>query len=58
MVAFINSIVAAVGVALLAGRLLGEGHTLIASLIGLAVALVLLVLFFVFQKWRYESIPS
>jgi hypothetical protein len=58
MVAFINSIVAAVGVALLAGRLVGEGKTLMASLIGVAVALVLIVLFFVFQKWRYDSAMS
>jgi hypothetical protein len=58
MVAFINSIVAAVGVALLAGRLVGQGHTLIASLIGVAVGMVLMVLFFFFQKWRYESVPS
>jgi hypothetical protein len=55
MVAFINSIVAGVGVALLAGRLLGEGKPLLASLIGVGVALVLMVLFFVFQKWRYYS---
>jgi hypothetical protein len=55
MVAFINSILAGVGVALLAGRLLGEGKTLLASLIGVGVALVLMVLFFVFQKWRYYS---
>jgi hypothetical protein len=58
MVAFINSIVAAVGVALLAGRLLGEGKTLMASLIGVGVAVVLMVLFFVFQKWRYDSAGS
>ena len=55
MVAFINSIVAGVGVALLAGRLLGPGRTLLACLIGIGVALVLVVLFFVFQKWRYDS---
>jgi hypothetical protein len=55
MVAFINSIVAGVGVALLAGSLLREKQTLLASLIGVSVALVLMALFFVYQKWRYDS---
>jgi hypothetical protein len=50
MVAFINSIVAAVGVALLAGGLLREKQTLLASLIGVGVALVLMAAFFVYQK--------
>jgi hypothetical protein len=55
MVAFINSIVAAVGVAMLAGRLLREKETLLASLIGAGVALVLMAAFFAYQKWRYDS---
>jgi hypothetical protein len=55
MVAFINSIVAGVGVAFLAGRLLGEKQTLLASLIGAGVALVLMAAFFAYQKWRYDS---
>jgi hypothetical protein len=58
MVAFINSIVAAVGVAMLAGRLLREKQTLLASLIGAGVALVLMVAFFAYQKWRYDSVRS
>jgi hypothetical protein len=58
MVAFINSIVAGVGVALLAGGLLREKQTLLASLIGAGVALVLMAAFFVFQKWRYDSTSS
>jgi hypothetical protein len=58
MVAFINSIVAGVGVALLAGGLLREKRTLPASLIGAGVALVLMAAFFVFQKWRYDSTSS
>jgi hypothetical protein len=56
MVAFINSIVAAVGVALLAGRLLRGNQTLLAWLIGTGVALVLMVAFLVYQKWRYDSV--
>jgi hypothetical protein len=55
MVAFINSIVAGVGVALFAGRWLQEQQTLLASLIGAAVALMLMAAFFVYQKWRYDS---
>jgi hypothetical protein len=58
MVAFINSNVAAVGVALLAGRLLREKQTLLASLIGAGVALVLMAAFFSYQKWRYDSAKS
>jgi hypothetical protein len=58
MVAFINSIVAAVGVALLAGRLLQGRQTLLASLIGVGVALGLMALFLIYQKWRYDSAMS
>jgi len=58
MVAFINSIVAAVGVALLAGGLFRERRTLLASLIGAGVALLLMAAFFVYQKWRYDSTRS
>ena len=50
MVAFLNSIVAGVGVAMLAGGLLREKRTVVASLIGAGVALVLMALFFVYQK--------
>ncbi len=55
MVAFINSIVAGVGVALLGDRLLGEKQIVLASLIGAGVALTLMAAFFVYQKWRYDS---
>jgi hypothetical protein len=55
MIAFINSIVAGVGVALLAGGLLREKQTLLTSLIGAGVALALMAAFFVYQKWRYDS---
>ena len=58
MVAFINSIVAAVGVALLAGRLLEKKQTLLASLIGAGVALMLMAAFLAYQKWRYDSAMS
>jgi hypothetical protein len=55
LVAFLNSIVAGVGVAMLGGRLLLERRTMVASLVGAGVALVLMALFFVYQKWRYDS---
>ena len=55
MVAFVNSILAGVGVAMLVGGLLRETRTVGASLIGAGVALVLMALFFVYQKWRYDS---
>ena len=55
MVAFLNSTVAGVGVAMLVGGLLRERRTLLASLIGAGVALVLMALFFLYQKWRYDS---
>jgi hypothetical protein len=58
MVAFLNSIVAGVGVAMLVGGLLREKRTAVASLIGAGVALVLMAVFFVYQKWRYDSTPS
>ena len=54
MVALINSIVAADGIALLAGGLFREKRTLLASLIGAAVALLLMAAFYLYQKWRYE----
>jgi len=55
MVAFLNSIVAGVGVAMLAGGMLREKRTVVVSLIGAGVALVLMALFFVYQKRRYDS---
>jgi hypothetical protein len=55
MVAFLNSILAGVGVALLAGRLFREEkRTFLASLIGAAVALLLMFAFYFYQKWRYD----
>lgn len=50
MVAFLNSILAGVGVAMWVGGLLRQ---LVASVIGAAAALVLMALFLIYQKWRY-----
>jgi hypothetical protein len=52
MVAFINSIVAGVGVALLAG--LVQGQIVLASLVGAIVAVLLMAAFFAYQRWRYR----
>jgi hypothetical protein len=58
MVAFLNSILAGVGVAMLVGGLVRERRTLLASLTGAGVALVLMALFFIYQKWRYDTVPG
>jgi len=58
MVAFLNSVVAGVGVAMLAGGPLRERRTGVASLVGAGVALALMVLFFVYQKWRYGTFAA
>jgi hypothetical protein len=42
---------------MLVGGLLGE-QTIVVSLIGAGVALVLMALFYVYQKWRYDSAPA
>jgi hypothetical protein len=55
MVAFLNSILAVAGVAMLVGRLLRNKQTVVAVLVGAGVTLVLMALFFVYQKWRYDS---
>jgi hypothetical protein len=55
MIAFINSIVAGTGVAFLASGLVQERRTLLASLIGAGVALLLMAGFLSYQKWRFDS---
>jgi hypothetical protein len=58
MVGFINSIVAGAGVALLAANLLGRDQTLVAVLVGVAVALALMVGVVAYQRWRYGVIEQ
>jgi hypothetical protein len=55
VVAFLNSIVAGAGVAMFVGGLLRHEQTIVAVLFGAGVALVLMALFFVYQKWRYDT---
>jgi hypothetical protein len=53
MIAFVNSIVAGVGVALLAGDRLG-GKTTLALVFGGAAAVVLMAAFLAYQRWRFR----
>jgi hypothetical protein len=53
MIAFINSMVGGAGVALLVSRLLAGNRIVIALGAGVATALVLMIAFLVFQRWRY-----
>lgn len=53
MIAFINNILAGVGVTMLANRFLGEGHTGLAVSIGVASAVLLTVAFLAYQRWRF-----
>lgn len=55
MVAFLNSILAGVGVSMLVGGLVREEQTVVAVLVGAGVAIVLMTLFHLYQKWRYDT---
>lgn len=57
MVAFINSIVAGVGVAFVAGDVLPKNRTL-GALLGAGVALALMAAFLAYQRWRYRIYDS
>jgi hypothetical protein len=54
MIAFVNSIVAGAGVALLINELLDGGEIVLAVVAGVVVALALMAGFVVFQRWRYR----
>ena len=55
MVAFINSIVAGAGVALLAGDFLANAQRGSALGLGIATTVVLMVTFLAYQRWRYST---
>lgn len=57
MIAFINSIVAGAGVALLANHFLHD-RTALALWLGVATALLLMIAFLAFQRWRYGQRPG
>jgi hypothetical protein len=52
MIAFINSIVAGTGVALLATSLFGANQTRLAVSLGVAATVVLMAVFLAYQRWR------
>lgn len=54
MIAFINSVVAGVGVALLAGARLGAEKAHLAVSIGVASAIGLIAVFVVYERWRFR----
>src|SRR5205823_14852591 len=54
MIAFVNNIVAGAGVALLA-NVLFHGHRIaLALLLGVIVAVMLMAVFLVYQRWRFR----
>jgi hypothetical protein len=55
MVAFINSIVAGAGVALLANDLLGGDQTGLALGLGVVAVAMLMTIFLAYQRWRYST---
>ena len=54
MIAFINSFLAGAGVTLLANGLLGRDHKWLALSIGIASAVLLMVAFLAYQRWRFK----
>lgn len=55
MIAFINSVVAGVGVALLVDVVVGGAPVLMRLLCGVLVVAALMVAFLVFQRWRFSD---
>jgi hypothetical protein len=55
MIAFINSVVAGVGLALLAGDRLGADQTALAMLLGVGLAVALIVAFVAYERWRFRT---
>jgi hypothetical protein len=58
MIAFINSIVAGVGVALLAGDRLGADQAASAMLLGVLLATALVVAFVAYERWRFRTLEQ
>jgi hypothetical protein len=58
MIAFINSIVAGVGVALLAGDRLGADQAALAMLLGVLLATALVVAFVAYERWRFRTLEQ
>jgi hypothetical protein len=58
MIAFINSVVAGTGVALLVGDLLADYQTVLAVGLGVAAAATLMVAFLAYERWRFSAFAS
>jgi hypothetical protein len=58
MVAFMNSIVAGVGVALLVSLTAGPASPRASIVSGIATTAVLVASFLLFQRWRFRSVPA
>ena len=56
MIAFINSVVAGAGVALLVDGLVGGSEIGLVS--GIGTVLALMTVFYLFQRWRFESFAA
>ena len=56
MIALINNVVGAAGVALLTRRLVGENHAGLAWIAGAATFVLLTIAFVVFENWRFREI--
>jgi hypothetical protein len=54
IIAFINSVVAGVGVALLVGDVLGAEETALSMLLGVGLAVALIVAFVAYERWRFR----
>jgi hypothetical protein len=54
MIAFINSVLAGVGVALLAGDRLGANQIVLAMSLGAALAVALIAAFVAYERWRFR----
>ena len=54
MIAFINSVVAGVGVALLVADLFGADQSALAISLGVALAGALIALFVAYERWRFR----
>jgi hypothetical protein len=55
MIAVINGMVAGAGIALLLFHMLGTSWMTVVVLVGVAVAMVLIVAFYLYQKWRFAK---
>jgi hypothetical protein len=54
MIAFINNVMAGAGVALLTDALLGGDHTVVALGSGAVSAIILMMVFLAYQRWRFS----